>query len=112
MLAGKIARQSGQIALQMDAERQEIRYDEYLFRARGRELCDCVAQAWRGFEKCGLVQRPISLLCGFGCYNPHGLVRRWHARPMPEYDDSGPHSYRMIRGSFGSTVLSAAVSGA
>ena len=93
-----------QIALQVNAEREEVRQHEDVPRARGDELRDGVAEPRIGFEERGFVPRPASGAGRIGRYDSDGFVSRWHAGAVSKYDDSAVQVcvcllYKMIRGS-------------
>ncbi len=98
-----------QVALQVNAESEEVGQHQHAIRAGGGELRDRIVKAGRSFQKSRLEQIPRALAGGFICNGPDGVVRRRDARSVPEYDDAGAHElYRMIRGSSsGSTSVCA-----
>jgi len=77
---------SRKVPLQVKAERQEVRYDEYPRSAAAGESRDGFRQVRSAlFEERRFDQlEPALARYSRGDY-PHSLVRRRHARPMSEY---------------------------
>lgn len=91
--AGQIALHAGghagQIALQMDAEGEEIREDVNLAGALGGEQTDGAGQVGLAvLEKSRLHARVAALPGELRRDQAHGLIGRFHARPVGENDDA------------------------
>jgi len=91
VLTGQIVDELGQIALEVNAERQKIGQHKNLFRPGRSELSYGFIQTGLGFEECGLKQVPCALNCRSRRYDAHGFVGRGDAGPVPEYYDSQSH---------------------
>jgi len=95
-----------QIALEVNAEGEEIRQHDDGANALACERGNGVFQQWACFKERGLVNLPAAMTRGIRRDNAHGVIGRSHARTVPEYDNASLHSYKMIRGSSGSTDCS------
>src|SRR5690349_5260605 len=80
---------SGEVPLQVKAEGQEVRYHYDARRTAADESLDSAGQVGIAkFQKCGLDEREIRLLCEAGGSGANGFVGRFDAGAVAEYRDS------------------------
>src|SRR5579863_8160121 len=85
ILARDIVHEPGQIALEMQAESQEIRQHEDLFGACRGQRGNGLGKAGRRLEERGLIEIPSAFVRRFRCYYANGFVGGCHTRAVSEY---------------------------